>query len=350
MAKLYTQDQAPERAVKTKVSNKQKAAVVLIALGPEISALLLKHFDENEVEQLAYEITTLKRVDPLTVNDILEEFYQLAKANELMAQGGIDYTRSVLTKAFGEERANKILDKLVALLSTTSLPFESFRRADPGQLASVLQNEHPQTIALILAYLKPEQSAVVISCLPDDLQFEVSKRMATMERAGIEVVRDIESVLQNKFSTLLSPEKSSTVGGVKSLAEVLNRVDRSTERNIMENLERYDPELAESVKKLMFVFDDIIQLDDRSVQRVLREVETKDLSLAMKTASEEVKNRIFKNMSERAALMLREDMEVMGPVRLKDVEETQTKIVNIIRRLEEAGEIIITRGGEDIVI
>jgi len=349
MAKLYTQDR-PSGSVQKRLTNKQKAAVVLIALGPEISSHILKHFDENEVEQLAYEISTLKRVEATLVNDVLEEFYQLAKASELMASGGSEYTKAILIKAFGEEKANKIIEKLMNLLHASSLPFESFRKADPAQIANVLQNEHPQTIALILAYLKPEQSAIVISNLPDDLQFEVSKRMATMERAGIDVVRDIENVLQSKFSSLLSAEKGSSVGGVKALAEVLNRVDRSTERNIMETLERYDPELAESVKKLMFVFEDIIQLDDRSIQRVLREVEQKDLALAMKSASDEVKSRLFKNMSERAALMLKEDMEIMGPVRVKDVEETQTKIVNVIRRLEEAGEIIITRGGEDIVI
>lgn len=329
---------------------RKKAALVLIALGPEIGSSILRHFDESEVEQLALEISTMKRTDHHVVNAVLEEFYQLARASELMAIGGFDYAEHILRDAFGESKANRILSRLTVLLENTSLPFEVFRKADPAQVANLIQGEHPQTIALILAYLKPEQAAVVISNLNDELQIEVSTRMATMERAGLEVVKEIEDVLQSKFSSVLSTDRGTAVGGVKSLAEVLNRVDRGTERNIIENLERYDPELAESVKKLMFVFDDIVELDDRSIQRVLRDVDTKDLALALKGASEDVKIRMFRNMSERAAAMLQDDMEAMGPVRLKDVEETQQKIVNVIRRLEEAGEVVISRGGEDIVI
>jgi flagellar motor switch protein FliG len=329
---------------------RKKVALILIALGPEIASMILRHFDENEVEQLALEISTMRQTEHTVVNTVLDEFYQLARSSETMAIGGQDYVESMLRTAFGDARANRVMTKLDVLQEKTSLPFKSFRKADPAQVAQLIQNEHPQTIALILAYLKPEQAAVVLSNLNDDLQIEVSTRIATMERAGLEIVKDVEAILQSKFSSILKQDKGENVGGVKSLAEVLNRVDRSTERNIVENLERFDPELAEAVKKLMFVFDDIIILDDRGIQRLLRELDSKDLALALKGANEEVQNKIFRNMSERASFMLRDDMESMGPVRLKDVEETQQKIVGIIRRLEEAGEIFISHGGEDIVI
>jgi flagellar motor switch protein FliG len=329
---------------------RKKVALILISLGPEIASNILKHFDENEVEQIALEISTMRQTEHEVVNSILEEFYTLARSSNLMALGGQDYADSLLRVAFGDARANRILGRLDVLQEKNNLPFETFRKADPAQVAHLIQNEHPQTISLILAYLKPEQAAVVLSNLNDDLQIEVSTRMATMERAGLEVVKDIEAILQSKFASILKHDRGTDVGGVKSLAEVLNRVDRSTERNIIENLERFDPELAESVKKLMFVFDDIIILDDRGIQRLLRELDSKDLALALKGANEDVQNKVFRNMSERASLMLQDDMESMGPVRLKDVEETQQKIVNIIRRLEESGEIVISHGGDDIVI
>lgn len=332
------------------LSGRKKVALILIALGPEIAAQVLRHFDESEVEQMALEISTMRQTEREVVNQVLEEFYELVQASEQMALGGQDYAEALLKGAFGDARANRVLGKLDIIQEKNSLPFEAFRKADPTQVAHLIQNEHPQTIALILAYLKPEQAAVVLSHLSDDLQIEVAMRMATMERAGLEVIKEVESILQSKFSSVLKHDKGTHVGGVKSLAEVLNRVDRSTERNIVENLERFDPELAESVKKLMFVFDDIIILDDRGIQRLLRELDSKDLALALKGANEDVRAKIFRNMSERAATMLQDDMEAMGPVRLKDVEETQQKIVNIIRRLEEAGEIVISHGGEDIVI
>lgn len=328
----------------------RKVALVLIALGPDISSEIMRHFSDNEVEQLALEIASLKRTEHTQVNHVLEEFYDLAHAGQLMALGGEDYAEDLLRTAFGNTRAGRVIARLDTLRETSSLPFEAFRKADPIQVANLIQNEHPQTIALILAYLKPEQAGIVLSQLNHDLQIEVATRMATMERAGIEIVKEVESILQSKFSSVLKQDHDTFVGGVKSLSEVLNRVDRSTERNIIENLERFDPELAESVKKLMFVFDDLIILDDRSIQRLLRELDSKDLALALKGSSEDVQYKIFRNMSERASGMLQEDMEAMGPVRLKDVEETQQKIVNVIRRLEEAGEIVVSHGGEDIVI
>lgn len=332
------------------ISGVRKVALVLIALGPHISASILRHFEEHEVEQIALEIASLRETKHTLVNSVLEEFYELAHAGELMAIGGEDFAEDMLRSAFGDNRAGRVISRLDVLRESSNLPFEAFRKADPVQVANLIQNEHPQTIALILAYLKPEQAGVVLSQLNHDLQIEVATRMATMDRAGLEVVKEVESILQSKFASVLKQDRGAFVGGVKSLSEVLNRVDRSTERNIIENLERFDPELAESVKKLMFVFDDVIILDDRSIQRVLRELDSKDLSLALKGAGDEVQYKIFRNMSERAAGMLREDMEALGPVRLKDVEETQQKIVNVIRRLEEAGEVVISHGGEDIVI
>ncbi len=328
----------------------RKVALVLVAMGPENSAAVLRHFDESEVEKIALEIASLRQTDHQLVNQVLEEFQELAHASELMALGGADYAETMLRSAFGDSRANRVISRLDVLRESTSMPFEAFRKADPIQVANLITNEHPQTIALILAYLKPEQAGIILSQLNHDLQIEVATRMATMERAGMEVVKDIETILQSKFASVLKQDRGHFVGGVKSLSEVLNRVDRSTERNIIENLERFDPELAESVKKLMFVFDDLIILDDRSIQRLLRELDAKDLALALKGASDEVQFKIYRNMSERASSMMREDMEAMGPVRLKDVEETQQKIVNVIRRLEEAGEIVISHGGEDIVI
>ena len=328
----------------------RKVALVLVAMGPENSAAVLRHFDESEVEKIALEIASLRQTEHQLVNLVLEEFQELAHASELMALGGEDYAETMLRSAFGDSRANQVISRLDVLREGTSMPFEAFRKADPIQVANLITNEHPQTIALVLAYLKPEQAGIILSQLNHDLQIEVATRMATMERAGMEVVKDIETILQSKFASVLKQDRGHFVGGVKSLSEVLNRADRSTERNIIENLERFDPELAESVKKLMFVFDDLIILDDRSIQRFLRELDAKDLSLALKGANDEVQFKIYRNMSERASSMLREDMESMGPVRLKDVEETQQKIVNVIRRLEAAGEIVINHGGEDIVI
>lgn len=334
----------------SELSGVRKVALVMVALGPEAASTILRHFEEQEVEKITLEIAALQQTDHQLVNEVLEHFYDLASQRDLMTSGGEEYAKNLLRSAFGDSRASRVLSRLEIVRDTTSLPFETFRKADPTQLAGLIQNEHPQTIALILAYLKPEQAAVVLSQLNHDMQIEVSTRMATMERAGVEVIKEVESILQSKFASILKQDRGAFVGGIKSLSEVLNRVDRSTERNIIENLERFDPELAESVKKLMFVFDDVVILDDRSIQRLLRELESKDLSLALKGASEEVQYKIFRNMSERASTMLKDDIEAMGPVRLKDVEETQQKIVNVIRRLEEAGEVVISHGGEDIVI
>ena len=340
----------PFKSIPGGLSGRKKVALVLIALGPELASSILRHFDETEVEKIALEISSMKETEHDLVNNTLDEFYQLTRASELMALGGKDYAEQLLKEAFGTQKSTRLVGRMNHMLKSSSLPFEDFRRADPTQIASLMQDEHPQTIALLLSYLKPEQASVILTQFNDDLQIEVATRMATIEQTGGDVIKEVEQILRSKFSSILEQKQTTRVGGLKNLAEVLNRVDRPTERNIIENLERFDADLAESVKKLMFVFGDLILLDDRSIQRLLRELDTKDLALALKGANEDVKVAIFRNMSERASDMLQDDMDALGPVRLRDVEETQQKVVNIIRRLEESGEIVISHGGEDIVI
>ncbi len=329
------------------LTGKQKAAILLISLGPELSAQIFKHLQEEEIEQLTLEIANIRKVPPEKRDEVYQEFYQMCIANEYISQGGINYARELLEKALGHQKASEIIERLTASLQVR--PFDFIRKADPGQLLNFIQGEHPQTMALIMAYLDPEQAAAVLSALPPDQQSEVARRMALMDRTSPEILKEVEKVLERKLSSVVNQDYTSA-GGVKSLVEVLNRVDRTTEKTIIEALEIQDPELAEEVKKLMFVFEDIVQLDDRAVQLVLREVDLHDLALALKGAGEEVFNKIERNISKRAAQMLKEDIEYMGPVRLRDVEEAQQKIVAIIRKLEEQGQIIIARGGREEII
>jgi flagellar motor switch protein FliG len=268
-------------------------------------------------------------------------------AREYVEQGGIDYARELLEKALGAARAEAILARLVSTLKAR--PFSFARKTDPNQLLNFIQNEHPQTIALILAYLNPEQAGMILSALPPETQVDVAKRIAMLDRTTPEILKEIEDTLEQRLSAF-AIEDYTMAGGIDSAVEILSLVDRTTEKTILDALEEDDPELAEAILKRMFVFEDIITLDDRAIQKVLREIDTRDLALALKTASEEVAGRIYKNMSKRAADMLKEDIEFMGPVRLRDIEEAQQKIVSTIRRLEEAGEIIISRGGEDEIV
>jgi flagellar motor switch protein FliG len=278
---------------------------------------------------------------------VIEEFHDLVLAREYLEQGGIEYARELLEKALGPDRAEQIIKRLTASLAVR--PFDFARKTDPGQLLNFIQNEHPQTIALILAYLHPEQAGLILSSLSPELQVDVARRVASLDRTTPEVLQEIESTLEQRLSAFVMDDYT-VAGGVESIVDILNMVDRATEKTILDSLEEEEPELAEEIRKRMFVFEDIILLDDRSIQKVLREVDSKDLAMALKTASEEVASRIYKNMSKRAAEMLREDIEYMGPVRLRDIEETQQRIVATIRRLEDMGEIIIARGGEDEVI
>lgn len=329
------------------LTGSKKAAILLISLGPELSSLLFKHLSEEEVEKLTLEIANIRRVPQEEKDEIFQEFYQMWLASDYISQGGIEYARELLEKAFGEKKASEIIGRLTATLQVR--PFDFIRKADPGQLINFIQNEHPQTIALILAYLEPDQAASVLSALPSELQVDVARRIALMDRTTPEVLREVEKVLERKLSSVMSQDYT-TAGGVQALVEVLNRVDRATEKTIIETLEIQDPELADNIKKLLFVFEDIVQLDDRSVQLILREVDSHDLALALKGAGEEVMSKIERNISKRAAQMLKEDIQYMGPVRLRDVEEAQQRIVAVIRSLEEQGQIIITRGGKDEII
>lgn len=328
---------------------RQKAAVLLISLGPEISAQVFRHLREEEIEQLTLEIANVRKVSPDSRARVFEEFMQMSCAREYMARGGIEYGKELLEKALGTQKALDILHRLTATLQVR--PFDFARKTDPGQLRNFIQNEHPQTIALVLAYLQAEQAAAILSALPPELQADVARRIALMDRTSPEIIREVERVLERKLSSLTTQDFAAA-GGLEAVVEVLNRVDRSTEKSIMETLGINDPQLAEEIKKRMFLFEDIVTLDDRSVQRILREVDmNRDLPMALKVASEEVKHKIFRNLSKRAVENLKENMDYLGPVRLREVEEAQQKIVNVIRRLEEEGEVVIARGGgEEIVV
>jgi len=331
----------------TKLTGKRKAAIFLVSMGQEIAADIFKHLRDEEIEQLTLEIARIDKVEPEERDKVLVEFQEMMLAQEFISQGGIEYARDILEKALGAERAIDIINRLTTSLQVR--PFDFIRNADPGQLLNFIQGEHPQTIALILSYLQPQVSSQILTHLPEEIQANVAKRIAEMDRTSPDIIRDIERVLERKLSSLVNEEYTSA-GGIDAIVEVLNLVDRATEKSIIEALEEEDPELAEEIKKRMFVFEDITLLSDRDIQQVLREVEQKELALALKSVDDAVKDKIFSNMSKRAATMLQEDMEYMGPVRLRDVEDAQQRIVNIIRKLEEAGDIVIARGGEEQLV
>ena len=332
---------------KNELDGLQKSAILLIALGPEKSAKIFKHLKEDEIEQLTLEIANTSRVSPQTKEDVLSEFYEVCLAQQYIAEGGINYAKELLEAALGEDKAKDVISKLTASLQVR--PFEFIRKTDPGQLLNFIQDEHPQTIALILSYLPSNQASQVISALPPDKQADVAKRIATMDRTSPDVIKEVEDVLERKLASLVNQDYT-IIGGVDAIVAILNAVDRGTERHILETLEIEDPELADEIRRKMFVFEDILSLDDRAIQRVLRDVDNNDLAVALKNANEEVQNVIFNNLSKRLAAMIKEDMDFMGPVRLKDVEEAQQKIVNIVRKLEDTGEIVISRGGGDEII
>jgi flagellar motor switch protein FliG len=328
-------------------NGRQKAAIFLVTIGSQISAEIFKYLREDEIETLTFEIARLETIDPAQKDAILQEFQELMMANQFISTGGIDYARELLEKALGNQKAVDIINRLTSSLQVR--PFDFIRRTDPAHLLNFIQQEHPQTIALILAYLEPNKASVILQNLPHEVQSDVARRIATMDRTSPEVLREVERVLEKKLSTL-SSEDYTAAGGVSSIVEILNLVDRASEKQIIESLEDEDPELAEEIKKRMFVFEDIVMLDDKAIQKVMREVDGQELAKALKSVDQEVQDKIFRNMSKRAAGMLKEDMEFMGPVRLKDVEEAQQKIVSIIRRLEDAGDIVVARAGEDELV
>lgn len=331
-----------------KLTGVQKAAILFITLGPEASSGILKKLPEGDIQKITYEIANITSVTAEQREEILNEFLQINKARDYIIEGGMDYAKQLLSKALGAQRANEILDK-VSEATAQYRPFSIARKADSKQLLNVITAEQPQTIALILCYLQADKAAQVMAELPEETQSEVAYRIATMNTTSPMVIKEIESVLESKLSSVVRTEMTS-LGGVETLVGILNSVDRTTEKNITEGLEREDAELADKVKSSMFVFEDIISLDDVSIQRILREVESSDLALALKGCSDEVANCIYRNQSKRAAASLKEDMEFLGPVRITDVEKAQQKIVSIIRRLDDANEIIISRGGEDAII
>ncbi|MDD5948508.1 MAG: flagellar motor switch protein FliG [Lachnospiraceae bacterium] len=325
----------------------EKAAILLIALGPEKSATIFKHLKEDEIEQLTLEIANTRSISPQVKEEVVDEFYEICLAQQYITEGGIGYATDLLEKALGAEKARDVIGRLTASLQVR--PFEFIRKTDASQLLNFIQDEHPQTIALILSYLSANQAAQIVSALPADKQADVARRIAQMDRTSPDVIKEVEKVLERKLASLVNQDYT-IVGGVDAIVEILNTVDRGTEKNIMETLDIEEPELADEIRHKMFVFEDILTLDNRSIQRVLREVDNNELAIALKAANEDVQNVIFENLSSRLATMIKEDMEFMGPVRMKDVEDAQQRIVNIVRKLEDSGDIVISRGGGDEII
>lgn len=335
-------------AKNAKLTGVQKTAMLFITLGPEISAGIIKKLPEQEIQKITYEIANMTKVNSQDRTEILDEFMIMNQAKEYILEGGMDYARNLLSKALGAKDAKDILDK-VSEATQQFRPFGLARKADGRQLLNIISNEHPQTIAVILCYLQKEKAGQILSELPEELQIDVAYRIASMSNTSPVMIKEIEKILDSKLSSVVRADVTAA-GGVETLVDILNQVDRSTEKNITEGLGKNNSLLAEKIKDSMFVFEDIINLNDVSIQRVLRDVDAKELALALKGCSEEVTQAIFRNQSKRAATSLKEDIQFLGPVRLNDVEKAQQKIVSVIRRLDETGEIILNRGGDDAII
>jgi flagellar motor switch protein FliG len=329
------------------LAGRKKAAVLLVSLGPEKAAEVFKHLRDDEIESLSLEMAKLQRVDPVTTGVVLEEFAATVEAFDSLMSGGVDYAREVLERALGPERALEIIGRLSSVIEMR--PFEFLRKTPPEQLVTFLRNESPQTVALVVDNLHTSLASQVLSHLPSGEQAEIALRIARMGETSPDVVKQVETVMKRKLDSVVQQEYSSA-GGIKSLAEILNHADRSTERNVLDALTESDEELAAEVRRLLFVFEDIVKLDDRSIQLVLREADQKDLALALRGVNDDVKERILSNMSERGATMLVEEMAYMPPQRKRVVEEAQGRIVAIVRKLEEAGALVLSRGEEDAVV
>jgi flagellar motor switch protein FliG len=330
-----------------KLTGKQKAAILLIALGQEASSKVFKHLPDEEIEQLTLAISNIPKVESQEKKEVLKEFHEMCIAQDYLAMGGINYAQKVLESALGKERAQQIILRMTSQLQVK--PFDFARRVDPMQIYQFLQNEHPQTIALVLAHLEQKQSSMILSSLPPELQSDVARRVALLEQTSPEVIKEVEHILETRLAATVRHD-FTVVGGIESIVNILNGVDRSTEKSILEKLSEEDKDLVDEIKKRMFVFEDIINLDRRAIQRVIQEVENQDLLLALKAASPEVKKVILANMSSRMAESFEEEMEFLGPVRVKAVEEAQGRIVSVIRRLEDSGEVVIARGGTDDIL
>ncbi|MGI6658909.1 MAG: flagellar motor switch protein FliG [Dethiobacteraceae bacterium] len=333
--------------VRSKLTGLKKAAILLMALGPSLSAKILRHFSESDIERISLEIANTTKVEISEMEEVLEEFMLVNQAQKYVLDGGLEYAKKLLEETLGTQKAHEIIKKLRE--ASQIKPFMFARKTDPKQLSNIIAHEHPQTIALILSYLDPQQASQILSDLPEEQQAGIAQRIATMERTSPEVLREVERVLEARLSSV-AQQDYAVAGGIGTLVDILNNVDRGTEKLILEELELEHPKLVDEIRKRLFIFEDVIGLDNASIQRIIREVDQKDLAMALKGSSDEVRERIFRNISKRAAEMLQEDIEFMGPVRLRDVEEAQQRIVSIVRRLDEAGEIIISRGGEDAII
>ncbi len=334
---------------KNKLSGMQKAATVLVAMGSDTAAKVFRWLHHEEVEQLAAEIAVLNEIPAEDRDTVLHEFEDLVKAQVYVSEGGVEVAREMLVQAMGTEKAQEILERLTEHASGDVFHMNMLNRVDPKQLVTFIQSEHPQTIALILVQLNPAHAAPVLSALSPEVQPSVIARMATMEQISPEMIREIEGVLEQHLAGMVRASRAR-LGGVQAVAEMLNSVDRATEKNIMARLEDEDPDLATSIRSLMFVFEDILQLGDKEVQRLLKDVDSRDLAVALKLASEDLKGIIFRNLSQRAAEMLRDELEYMGPVPLKQVEEAQRRVVDTVRRLDESGEVHISRGESERLI
>ncbi len=329
------------------LSGLRKIAIFLLALGPNLSAGVLKHFNENEIEKISMEIANTTRVQRESLDEVLDEFSAINEAQKFMVNGGYESAKDILEKALGPQKASDLMKRLKE--QSKVKPFTFVRNADAKQLVNMISQEHPQTIAFILSYLDSDQSATVLSELPQEIQSDIARRIAVMERTSPQIIKGVENVMKERLSTIFQQDFTSA-GGVSTVVDILNNVDRGTEKLILEELEKEDAELAETIRQQMFIFDDIVSLDDSSIQRIIKDLDNNDIALALKGASEDVTNRVFKNISKRAGEILRENMEFMGPVRLREVEEAQQRVVAVIRRLDESGEIIISRGGDDAII
>lgn len=324
---------------------RQKAAVVVVSLGADRASQIYKYLSEQDIEDLTYEVARMGKTSNAQVEGTLDEFYKLCLTHKMMSDGGLDYARNVLEKAFGETAARNLLEKVSRTLQ--SRPFNFFTKGDPKALLSLLQHERPQVIALIMSYMDPEQAALVLEQLPEEKRIPILEKMANMDRVSPEAIAIVEEEMKRKFATIITSEDNMNLGGVDFVADVMNHVDRGSERRIFEEMDKENPDLAQSIRDRMFVFENIMDMDDRSVQRFVRELDAKDIVYALKGASDEMQNVFFSNMSKRMAETVREDLKITTNVRLKDVEEAQQRIVNVIRDLEEAGEVIIKKGGED---
>lgn len=329
------------------LTGKQKAAALLITLGSDAASNILRHCEENEIEALTLEIFRMGAVNTEMRESVVEECYHMSFVSDGVSPGGMDYARDVLARALGNQKASEFLDRVRA--RSQGAPFDFLDDADPAQLASSIKHEHPQTIALIASHLQPSKSAAMLANLDEGMQGEVASRVAVMARVSPEVIKSVEAGLRDKLSAVLTQDYA-TSGGIGALVSILHQVDRSTEKAIMDYLDEHQPSMAEEVRQKMFIFENIVTLDDRSIQRILRDVENKDLILALKGSSEDVRETIFRNLSKRAAQLLREDLAITGPVRLRNVEEAQQRIVAVIRQLEASEEIVIARAGADELV